>query len=115
MSDTYKWGTAYPIKSFPGAGRIASIYVPSRRMWFQARRLGDDTRLPSHENVEYWTEEISGEPATHWMPLPPSPEEMAAKPNLEEILRKEMREAEEDKLPQVKNYLIQILKEAGLE
>lgn len=94
-------------KDYPEAKPTHWMPPPPSPDEMAAARSLPDYRAPEHGGLH-----ASALPSVKWNL---APEEMTARPSLEAILRKEMREAEEDKLPQVKNYLIQILKEAGLE
>lgn len=111
MSDSFKWGSWYPIDRLDAflAGRpsrIFSAWVPSREMSFQVTRLGQGTisRLglrPDESHLEYWD-------ATHFMPLPPSPEELEA---VELVPRDQLKEYRgfEEKYQKLRERTLEVL------
>lgn len=124
MSDKFKFGTWYPIETAmdewgqPPAQEILTWVICP---WGPGTWKGDaaDWKGYKKDNPEA--------SATHWMPLPPGPEEMAAKPDLEAVVRREMKFMDGVASTQggsqrainiahdTANYLKNMLKEAGLE
>lgn len=88
MSD-FKWGTWYPIETLPKkCPEIITIWVPLRNMSFQV-----STNCVSdygEGDLYFWSNEHSGQAATHWMPSPPSPEEMEKMPSVERGIRRRL-------------------------
>lgn len=72
--ESFEFGVWYPIAS---AGQCETtemlVWVPTRAMAFLVFRDRRRNRPPNESDLDYWTLEYSGEPATHWMPPPPGP------------------------------------------
>jgi hypothetical protein len=84
MSEEYKYGTWYRIETAPKDGTqqmlcVAGASIPAIGQWVHTPRGGKwvAADVDDFQDLDAWSEYVSSHdfPATHWMPLPPPPNE----------------------------------------
>jgi hypothetical protein len=96
----FKWGSWYPIETAPETERTEIIgscgFLALERHEGFDRILSILAKVPRRASGFTWygIADADVKRLTHWMPLPPSPEELEARPDPETVIRTVISEIE---------------------